>query len=58
MLIELIKLICKKYEHCNNGDICPFYDKTYCECMFQGDPESWPSERTILKKLEERDLNG
>ena len=53
MLIELIKLVCKKYKHCNNADICPFYDRTYGECPFEGPPSTWPSESEILKRLEE-----
>lgn len=53
MLIELIKLVCKKYEHCDNSDICPFYDRIYGECSFENIPEKWPTESEILKKLEE-----
>lgn len=53
MLIELIKLVCKKYEHCSNIDVCPFYDRTYGECAFQGPPASWESESKILERLEE-----
>ena len=53
MLIELIKLVCKKYKHCNNVDICPFYDMTYGECPFEGPPSTWPPENEILKRLEE-----
>lgn len=52
MLIELIKLVCKKYEQCDNSDICPFYDRTYGECTFEGSPENWPSESKILERLE------
>lgn len=51
MLIELIKLVCKKYEQCNED--CPFYDKTYYECAFHGPPASWESESKILERLEE-----
>lgn len=51
MIIELIKLVCKKYEHCN--DDCPFYDRAYCECSFSGPPSSWLSESKILERLEE-----
>lgn len=53
MLIELIKHVCKKYEHCRSSDYCPFYDKDNGECTFEEIPEEWPSEREILERLEE-----
>ena len=54
MLIELIKLVCKKYEYCSyRKDYCPFYDKDKGECCFLRHPETWPAESEILKRLEE-----
>ena len=53
MLLELIKHVCKEHAHCSNSDICPLYDRTYGECMFEGDPASWSSESEIRERLEE-----
>ena len=53
MIMELIKHICKKYKHCSNSGICPFYDRTYGECPNCKKNAREVKMREIDKKAEE-----